>query len=171
MRERGFNQKGYTLIELLLYVALVGVLLSAITAFFGIAAEARIKNQTINEVNEQGAYAMEYMARITRSATNISSPAAAATGSSLTLVVPTATLSPTVLSVTNNVLYIKEGTGATISLTTSKVKVDALNITNLTRSGTSPIVQISLTLSRVNALSRNEYDYQRTFTTSVGTRP
>lgn len=165
------KSEGYTLIELLLYVALVGILLSAITVFFGIVADARIKNQTINEVNEQGTYAMEYMTRIARGATSVSSPAAAATGTSLTLVVPTASLSPTIFSVTGTVLQIKEGAGTAVALTTSKVRVDSLSVTNLTRSGTSPIVQISLTLSRINTLDRNEYDYQRTFTTSVGLRP
>jgi prepilin-type N-terminal cleavage/methylation domain-containing protein len=165
------RQTGYTLIELLLYVALIGVLLSAVVAFFGITADARIKNQTISEINDQGTYALDYIAQVARNATSISSPTVGASGTSLTLVVPTASLSPTTLSVTNGILQVKEGTAAAVSLTSSEVKIDSLNVSNLSRSGTSGIIQVSLTLSRANPLNRNEYDYQRTFTTSVGIRP
>jgi len=165
------KQTGYTLIELLLYVAMLGVLLGAVTVFFGMTTDARLKNQSINEVNDQGTFALDYIAQTVRNATSISSPAAAATGSQLTVAVPTSTLSPTVLNVASGVLQVKEGTAVPVPLTSSKVQVVAFSATNLTRSGTSGIVQISLTLSRVNAASRNEYDYQRTFTTSVGVRP
>ncbi len=169
--KRHTNQIGYTLIELLLYVGLISMLLSAVVAFFGVTADARIKNQTISEINDQGTYALDYMAQIVRNATSVSSPTIGATGTSLTVVVPTANLSPTLFSVTNGVLQIKEGATAAISLTSSKIKVDTLSVSNVSRSGTSGIVQISLTLSRTNSLNRNEYDYQRTFTTSVGMRP
>jgi len=168
--ERYNTQAGYTLIELLLYVAMVGVLLGAITVFFSISTDARIKNQSINEVNDQGTFALDYAAQTVRNATSISSPAASTSGSQLTLAVPTSSLSPTVFSVVGGVLQVKEGTATAIALTNSKIQVTSFSVTNLTRSGTSGIVQINLTLNRINAASRNEYDYQRTFTTSIGVR-
>jgi type II secretory pathway pseudopilin PulG len=162
---------GYTLIELLLYVAMIAILLSAVTAFLGLATDARVKGQTISEVNEQGTAAIEYVSQTIRNATAISSPAAASSSSTLTLTVPTASLNPTIFNVTSGVLQVKEGTGSTVSLTDSKVQVVSFTVTNLTRSGTSGIVQVSLTLARNNSTGRNEYDYQRTFTTSAGIRP
>ena len=84
---------------------------------------------------------------------------------------PTAANSPTVFSVSGGVLQIKEGTAAAVALTNNKVRVDSLAVSNLTRTGTSGVAQLSLTLSRINSAGRNEYDYQRTFTTSVGLRP
>jgi Tfp pilus assembly protein PilW len=165
------KQSGYTLIELLLYVGLIGILLSAITALFGVSVDARVKNQTISEVNEQGIYALDYMAQVIRNGTTVSSPVAGSTGSSLTVTVPTASISPTIFSVTSGVLQVKKGTATAVALTNSKVKVDTFNVVNVTRSGTSSIIQISLTISRLNPLNKNEYDYQRTFTTSAGVRP
>jgi Tfp pilus assembly protein PilW len=165
------RQIGYTLIELLLYVALVGILLSAVTVFFGMTADARLKNQTISEVNEQGMYALDYIAQTVRNANSITQPAIGANGSQLTVTVPTSALSPTVFSLANGVLQVKEGTSTAISLTGSKTQVSVLTFTNLSRAGTSGIVQISLTLNRINNGGRNEYDYQRTFTTSAGMRP
>lgn len=90
------QQAGFTLLELLLYTSIVGGLLMAITGFFGVVLEARIKNQSIVEVEQQGVAAMERITQTVRNATSITSPATGATGSSLTLVVPTGSLSPTV---------------------------------------------------------------------------
>jgi hypothetical protein len=115
---------------------------------------------------------MDYIAQDIRNATSITSPTAGTTSTTgLTLAVPTSSLSPTVFSITGGVLQVKEGTGAVTSLTNSNVTVVALTVTNLTRSGTSGVVQVSLTLARVNSTGRNEYDYQRTFTTSTEVRP
>lgn len=163
-------QAGYTLIELLLYIAMIGVLLGAVVAFFGMTTDARVKNQSITEVNEQGTYVMDYIAQTVRNASAITSPAIGASGSSLTLTVPMASLSPTVFSLTSGVLQVKEGTATAVPLTSSKVQVSAFTITNLGRSGTSGIVKISFTINRLNSSGLNEYDYQRTFTTSVGIR-
>lgn len=164
------QQQGYTLIELLLYVAMIGILLGGVTTFFAMAVEARVKNQSISEVNDQGVYAMELLSQTVRNATDVTVPATGATGSNLTLTVPTGALSPTVFSLDGTTLQIKEGTAAAVPLTSSKIQVTSFSVKNLTRSGTAGIVQISLTLERVNPTGRNEYDYERTFTTSVSLR-
>lgn len=163
---------GFTLIELLLYVGLIGILLGAVTIFFSTAADARLKTQTITEVDEQGTYAMDYIAQTVRNATSISSPTAGNSSSTgFTMVVPTGSLSPTVFSIASGVLQVQQGAGATVALTDSKVQVSSLTVTNLTRSGTSGILQIILTLARINPSNLTQYDYQRTFTTSVAVRP
>jgi type II secretory pathway pseudopilin PulG len=62
---------------------------------------------------------------------------------------------------------VTEGVGSPVALTNSKVKLSGLTFTNLSRTGTPGIVQISFTLSRFNPSSKNEYDYQKTFTGSA----
>lgn len=89
------RQKGYTLIELLLYVAIVGALLTSVTMFYGSAIEARVKGQSISEVEQQGALAIEYITQTIRNANAILAPDMGTTGSSLVLSVPTGSLSPT----------------------------------------------------------------------------
>lgn len=158
---------GYTLIELLLYISMVSILLFSITSFFSVTIESRIKNQSIAEVNDQGAAVVDYISRTVRNATSISSPAAGGTGTSLTLVVPTGANSPTVFNLNGTTLQVKEGTAAAVSLTSSDVQVTNLTFKNLTLSGTSGNVQVSITLSRTNPAGKNIYDYQRTFTTSA----
>jgi prepilin-type N-terminal cleavage/methylation domain-containing protein len=165
------NQRGYTLIELLLYTVIIGTLLTAVSLFAATASEARIKNQSIAEVDQQGTFALEYISQAVRNATSITSPAAASTDAQLTLVVPTGSLSPTIFNLASNQLQVKEGAATAIPLTGGKVQVTNFTVKNLTRAGTLGIVQISLTLSRVNANGRNQYDYQKTFTTSAMVRP
>lgn len=166
------HQAGYTLIELLLYVAILGMLLGSVVAFLGTVTEARVKGQTIAEVNEQGTAAIDYITRTIRNATSISAPAAGgAAATSLTLVVPTAGLSPTVFSLNGASLQVKEGTAATVTLTGSDIEISNLSFKNLTRPGTTGIVQTSFTVSRVNPANRSAFDHQKIFTSSaqVGT--
>lgn len=162
---------GFTLIELLLYIALVGILLSAVTSFFITIADAKIKNQGVTEVDEQGAFIIEQLTQTVRNATSITSPAAGATSSGFTVVVPTASLSPTIASLSGTTLQIKEGAGADTALSNGNVRVTSFTVSNLSRSGTAGILQISFILERINNSGRSEYDFQRTFTTSVGLRP
>lgn len=161
------RQAGYTLIELLLYVVILGSLLGSVTYFFGMTTEARVKNQSITEVEDQGAATMDYITQTIRNATSITTPVAAGSGNSLTIVVPTGSLSPTIFSLSGTALQVKEGAAAAISLTSSDVQVSGLTFKNLTRSGTSGIVQVSFTLTRANPGGRSEYEYQKVFTSSA----
>ncbi|HXH27391.1 MAG TPA: type II secretion system protein [Candidatus Acidoferrum sp.] len=164
------NQAGYTFIELLLYISIVGTLLTGVTLFFGLAADDRIKNQSTLEVNQQGMAAMEYMTQTIRNATSITTPAAGGSGASLTLVVRTGALSPTVFDLTGTNLEVKEGAGAAVLLTSNDVQISGLTFKNLTRSGTFGIVQVSFTIARTNSGGRPEYSYQKSFVSSVALR-
>ena len=164
------SQSGFTLIELLLYVSIVGSLLMAIGFFLALSTDSRIKNQSANEVNQQGTAAMELITQTIRNADSITSPAAAATAASLNVSVPTASLSPTVFSLSGTALQIKEGTAAAVPITNSDVQISSLTFKNLSRASTPGTVQVSFIVSRTNPGNRNEYDYQRTFTTTASIR-
>lgn len=90
------SEHGFTLIELLLYVSIVGVLLISISMFFATVSDARIKNQSISEVNQQGVAALEQITQAIRNADAVTLPTAGASGATLSLNVPTAGRSPTI---------------------------------------------------------------------------
>jgi type II secretory pathway pseudopilin PulG len=161
---------GYTLVELLLYIAIIGILLGALSAFFGTVVTSRAKNQTIAEVNQQGEFALQTIARTVRNADSITLPATAGTGSTLTLAVTPAASSPTIFTLTSGAVTMQEGVAAAIPLTGGKVTVTAFTVKNLSRASTPGVVQISITMNRVNAQGTNEYDYPRTFTTTAAVR-
>lgn len=165
------NTYGLSLVELLLYIAILGTLMGSIAVFFGMTSSARLRGQNISEVNQQGQYALDVIANSIRGATSITTPATGGTGTSLTIVVPTASLSPTVITITSGSVQIKEGAGASLSLTNSRVTASSFSVKNLTRANSKGTLQISFVLSRYNPSGRAEYSYSRTFVTSVSLRP
>lgn len=163
-------QKGFTLIELLLYVGLSSVLLISISVFMASLVESRVKNQTIAEVEQQGLQAMQIITQIARNAEAITSPTIGSSGSSITLDVITGANDPTIFDTSGGVLRIKEGSGSPVELTNSRVTVSGLLFSNLSRASTPGIVRIQFTLSYVNNLGRNEFDYSKTFISSASLR-
>lgn len=162
---------GFTLIEMLLYVALASILLFIISVLYMLLLQSRIKNQTIAEVEQQGIQAMQQMNQTIRNATAITSPTIGASNAVLTITVPTASKSPTVFDLSGGVLRITEGTtSAALALTSSKVTSSALTFYNLSRSGTNGTVRIQFTITAVNNSGRNEYDYNKTFYGSASLR-
>lgn len=109
------SEPGFTLIELLLYVSIVGVLLISISTFFATVSDARIKNQSISEVNQQGVAALEQITQTIRNADTVTLPAAGTSGATLNLTVPTAGRSPTIfdLSGTSTIMGYNADGGST----------------------------------------------------------
>src|SRR3989344_533729 len=87
---------GYTLIELLLYVSLSAVMLLAISMTLSTFLEAKIKNQTISEVNGGGVQVMQFITQTLRNAIGINSPAIGTNGASLSLSVVDPAKDPTI---------------------------------------------------------------------------
>jgi type II secretory pathway component PulJ len=168
MRIHRLHTTGYTLIELLLYIAITSSLLVVAVGFFGMVSESRIKGQAVAEVDQQAAYVMDYMTSAVRNAASLSVPAAAASGSTLTVTSPASTTS--VFSLSGTTLQVKEGSAAVVSLSNSNVAVSNLTFTNLTRFGSNGIVRISFTVARTNTAGRQEYNYQQTYTNSAEVR-
>ncbi|MEK7583782.1 MAG: prepilin-type N-terminal cleavage/methylation domain-containing protein, partial [Patescibacteria group bacterium] len=161
---------GFTLIELIMYVAITSILVSLITLFLASLHEARIKSETVAEVEQQGLQVLQRMTHAIRNAQTITSPSAGSSGSSLTLDVVAATGDPTVFDESSGAVRITEGAGSAIPLTNDYVTVSALTFSNRTVAVTPGLVQITFTVSRLNMAGRNEYAYTRTFGTSVSLR-
>ncbi|MGF7228746.1 MAG: PulJ/GspJ family protein [Candidatus Saccharibacteria bacterium] len=153
LRRLVHNNSGYTLIELLLYVAILGGLLTSITYFFGMVADARVKNQTISEVNDQGTAVMDYMTQTIHNATSITTPATGASGSSLSLVVPTGSLSPTIFDASGAVTIFGYNT---IGTSTDSNDSNSMNATQFTASTTGTISTLFAHVATVAASPNNK---------------
>ncbi len=127
---------GFTLIELLMYVSIVGALLISVSLFFATTSDARVKNQSISEVNQQGVAAMELITHTIRNADAVTAPAVGATGTTLSLSVPTASKSPTIFDAsgaTTNMGYNTDGG------TTDTSNSNFINATKFTAGATGTI--------------------------------
>lgn len=169
-RKNTFIKNGFTLVELLLYAAVVSTAVLALSALLLINLQAQIKNQTIAEVNQQGTQVMQIITQAIRNSEGITSPVAGASSSSLSLDVVLGASDPTVFDLSSGTVRITEGAESAIPLTNSSVAVSALNFQNLSRSGTFGTVRVQFTITHVNPEGRNEYDYSRDFVGSATVR-
>lgn len=163
------GQKGFTLVELLLYAALVGIVAVTALVFLSVLQSQRVRSQVILEVEEQGARALQIMTQTVRNATAIGSPTAGNTAAAVSLTVPTGSLSPTVFDLSAGALRVTEGASLPVALTSARVTVSGLTFTNLSRSGTPGTVRIQLTVS-YNSSAGREYNYSKTFISSASIR-
>lgn len=145
------RQAGYTLIELLLYVAIIGSLLASITFFFGIVVDARIKNQSVSEVNDQGMALMDTITQTIHNANSITAPTIGTNGSSLTLAVPTGSLSPTIFNSSAATLGFAADGGSTDSSDSNFI-----NATKFTATSTGTISTLYAMVATVAASPNNK---------------
>ena len=117
---------GFTLIELLLYIAVASIIVFTTASMLRFTLESRVKNQTIAEVEQEGAQVMALITQTVRNGTLINSPTIGNSAASLSLVVTDGASSPTVFDLSSGAVRIKEGAGATINLTSSRITVSNL---------------------------------------------
>ncbi len=164
-------RSGFTLIELLLYVGITSIILFAISLFFSVLLQSRIKSDTVTDVEQQGAQAVLVMTQAIRNADAVNAPLPGASASSLSLTTSSTGPSPTVFSLSGGALTLTQGVAVPIALTNDRVIVSALTFTNLARSGTPDIIRVSFVLTAVNASGRAEYSYTQMFVGSAQKRP
>lgn len=169
MKTLRVRQTGFTLIELLLYVTLLGITVVAASVLWVVLNQQRVKAQVVREVEDQGVMAMQIISQTVRNSSAINTPSVGNSGASLSVTVPTASLSPTVFSLSSGVLSITEGANPSVNLTSSKVSVSSLTFSNLSRPSTPGVVRIQFTVSYVGGADY-QYGYSKQFITSVSLR-
>lgn len=159
------TQKGFTLIELMLYIGICSFMLLVVFLFVSQILEARVKAQTIAEVEQQGDWAVQVITQAIRnSASPINSPAAGASANTLSLKFIDVTKNPTVFALSSGAITVSEAGGATINLTNSKIIISSLTFQNVTKTGTKGSVKFSFTATFNNLDgSRHEFNYVKTF--------
>jgi Tfp pilus assembly protein PilW len=175
MKSIGKNQtlnkrNGFTMVELLLYVGIASVMLVVISVFLTMLVSSRIKNQTIAEVEQQGLQAMQIITQSLRNADDINEPAFGNDAASLSFKTVTTENDPTIFTLVDGAIQIKEGAGAEVPLTNSRVIVSDLSFSNLSRADTPGTVRIRFTVTHLNFSGRNEYDFSKTFIGSASLR-
>ena len=145
-------RKGFTLIELILYIAIVTIMVSSLIPFAWSVIEGGTKSATEQEVSSNGRYIMERIKYEIRRASGITS--VSLTSLSLTNFAPDTT---TVIDYSGgNVRINKNGTGV-INLNSNDVTIQNLWFTNYTSGSVTKNVQVNMTLRSNFAQTRQEY--------------
>jgi len=162
------NHKGSSLIELIIYIGVMGMVLTAFINFGLSVSDSRAKTLVVHEVDSNARFALDVMARTIRSADDVVSPTEGNVDTTLDLDMPN-TVDNSVFSVSGGVLSLTVGAGAAQTLTSSNVEVTSLQFTNVTEVGGKENVLIQLTLA-YRYHDSVAYTYSHSFETSVTLR-
>jgi Tfp pilus assembly protein PilW len=145
-----YKQKGFTLIELLLYITLASAILF-VTSIFAISLlEARVRNQTVATVDQEGNQTMAIITQTLRNATAINSPTIGTNADVLSLNTGVAGKDPTVFDLSNGVIRMTEGANSPVALTSNLVIISNLNFRNLSRPNTPGNVDVTFNVDHIH---------------------
>lgn len=152
--KNNIREYGFTLIELILYVALITIILSALVPFAWNTVETGVKSAVQQEVNANARYISERIKYEIRNASGINSVAA----TSISLATSTGGTNPTVIDLSGGNIRIKQGAGSTINLNSTNTVINSLTFTNYT-SGDNKTkhIRFVMTVAASFAAARPEY--------------
>lgn len=168
MRKNYNNQhSGYTIIEMLLYIAIFSLIIGSILSVAMSIANQRIQNQITQEVDYQGNLAITNITQNLRNASTLNTPTPGNSSASLSFNTSTPANNPSVYDVSGdqsvNKLRFKAGSSASVYLTSSRVTMSNLNFSNRAITGGRDSIYISFTLSYNNPTNKPQLSYQKNF--------
>lgn len=162
--------KGFTLLEFVLYIGIVGIVLLVAGAIGLNVLFGKAKLMAVEEVSQSARFALERMSERIRSAKAIVNPLPGAAAAALSLEFADADKNPTVFDAAAGILRIKEGLGAPIPLTANEVSITDLQFSNISYPNTPGTLRVELRLKLVNPENRQEYNFEKTFYTTANIR-
>jgi prepilin-type N-terminal cleavage/methylation domain-containing protein len=155
---------GFTLIELIIYVVLIGIVSTVFVSFafnvIGSGEKARV-NQ---ELQQNARFALDRVLQEIRSATAVNTGGStfAANPGVLSLSTSSVLNNPTIFDVSGNVLRIKLGATTAVPLTDSKYQVIDFTVENLSVSNRTSNLRVTLSMRHPNTANEEIYDAQTT---------
>ncbi|MFH1292157.1 MAG: type II secretion system protein [bacterium] len=168
------NNKGFTLIETLIYIAIIGGVVASFVSYSMSISFTRNKNYTAQEVQANARLALNLISKTIRSAqsVNVGSSTFGLDPGVLSLSMSSSTLDPSIinLNIDDGILRIQQGGKSPVNITSNKVKITNLIFTNLTASGSQENIGIDLTVEYANSTGEVEFNYGQSWQTAVGLR-
>ncbi|MCF7845500.1 MAG: type II secretion system GspH family protein [Candidatus Pacebacteria bacterium] len=154
-------QKGFTLIEFLIYIGIVVFLMSSLTFISLNVLRVRAKINAIDRVSRNTEMAMNTITNMVQNAKSVNSA-----GGSLNLEIYQSHNDPTVFTLSDGKIMMSRGGRVAVPITTEGVEVTDLTFTN----PTSRMVEIEITMRNVNPQNLFYYEFEGTFNTKENVR-
>ncbi len=159
---RNKNREGFTLIEFMIYTAIVVFLIGTLTLTAVNALNARMKVSAMERVTLSAESAMNNITYAVQNAKAVNS----AEGGSLSLDVYPEHDNPTMFSIDNGRLMIKKGTKDAVPITGERVEVTNLSFNN----PSTRMVEIAITIEHINPQGILSYEFSGSFRTKENIR-
>ena len=162
------TQKGFTLIEVLIYIAIIGMIIQGFITFILSIAGTNSKIYVMQEVQANTRIALDIMSQKIRAADDIITPSENNSTSTLVLDMPDSDPNLTFNSM-DGILYMIEGVASSTPITSNKVRISNLIFTNLTAVGEKDNIKIEIT-ANYKIIDNKEFQYSQTLQTAVSLR-
>ncbi|MDO8451442.1 MAG: prepilin-type N-terminal cleavage/methylation domain-containing protein [bacterium] len=150
---------GFTLVELLVAVGIIGILSSVISQVFFTTTRTNSKSDILTSAKQSGDFALDVMTRLIRSATGVTTDCAAGAGftsDAISILGPDNAITTFECLADSGSLRIASTSASSVFLTSTNVALtgtscsnDSLRFTCVTSGGVPRSVRISFTLSQV----------------------
>lgn len=164
------NTQGFTLVELILYIAISSIFMLASVSFAWDVIYGRVKSYTQQEVNQNMRFTTKRITYEIRNAAGINS----VTANSISLSNTDSARNPTVISVSSGRVRIGYGstgncpTTSPCFLTSNGVSVTNLSFTNLSQGTTTENIQFTISMQSTG--DRSEFQESQTYVGSAELR-
>lgn len=170
-RELVQNKRGVTLLESVVYIAIVSAVLVAMAVWMIDLLRVRAKNQVVSEVQYNARLIQDRLSEAVRHAegVNIGSSSFSVDPGVLSLDMVDLAADPTVFSLSQDdgLLQVSVAGGGETLITTDAIQVTNFVFTNLTSSEDLGIIQVEFTVKAVNDSGAPFYDYEESFQTAI----
>jgi len=160
--------QGFTLVEMIVYIAIIGIVLVSFINFIISIMNAQAKTYSVQEVQSNGRMVLSLIVPRIRMADDVTSPTEGNFANTLVLNMPNPN-PDLIFTVSSGVLTMAEGVGTPVAVTSNKVNVSNLTFTNLSQPGRRDNIKIELTIE-YNNTEDVEYQYDQSWRTSVSLR-
>jgi len=167
------NQKSFTLIEILVYIAVLAIITVAISSFFLWFIHSNTKARAIRETLDNTRRAVEIMTYEIKEAKSIYTPTTTSTQLSLetTKYLPEEEKTTYIdFYLCGTRLCLKKESQTPVALTSDRVVVNNLEFLEITTTSTAPSIQINLKIDYKNPTGRPEYQASVNLTSTAALR-
>ena len=165
------NGGGFTLIEFVIYISIVGTILVLMTGFLWNIIFGNIKETAYQEVQQNGRFVLTKIIQEIKKATGINNPLPGSSSNTLSLAMADTNLNPTIFEVTGGKLRIIQGSQGPYELSSDQVVVSSLQFTNLSYENTPGTIRIEITIEHLNPSGRNEYQASLDLKSTISLSP
>ncbi|HSX09693.1 MAG TPA: prepilin-type N-terminal cleavage/methylation domain-containing protein [Candidatus Saccharimonadales bacterium] len=163
------DTKGFTLIELVIYVGILGLLLGVMSSIFSAIVDVQLESTSTSGVNQDGRYLLSKLLYDLKNSSAILVPANPGTQSStMQLTINSINYTYSVNS-GGNLQVVNNSTSETNVLNSYDTSVSGLTFTRVGNGGTSDDVRVTYTLTS-RTTERAKQHETKTFTTTLGTQ-
>lgn len=161
------QQKGFTLIEILLYISLSVVMVALLAGVGSNVLSSLTKAKAHGEIQYNAQFAMERVRALVKEAQSVDIPVKSATSSTLSLTMSDISKNPTIIEVVEGRMYIQEGNSEPQILTGKNILITSSEFSNVTYDGGVGSVRVAFQMGLNNPDNMVDFRTSAAFYTTI----